>query len=77
VSVCKGHGNNDGDNNGQQQQQQQQPVLLVEAETLFRRALELTPHDTDAMYNLGGCLKALGKVRESIEVKTKDTRIPR
>jgi len=41
---------------------------LTEAEALFTSALALTPKDTDAMYNLGGCLKAQGKVRESIEV---------
>ena len=39
-----------------------------EAETQFRRALELTPKDSDAMYNLGGTLKALGRVEESVEV---------
>ena len=39
-----------------------------EAEPHFRRALELTPRDSDAMYNLGGTLKALGRVDECVEV---------
>lgn len=35
---------------------------------MLRRVLVLTPRDSDAMYNLGGVLKAQGRVEESIAV---------